>query len=92
MNTFIARSFIVLSSLIASTAAHAQSVPVASLRVGEWIAAQGNAALQEVVDDLRHQLNETLEPIRPERSPAPSAIPTAGSATAPAQGKPQAGG
>ena len=86
MKTAIARSLIVLSTVLASHAAQAEAFPRVSLSVGEWIAAQGNAALQEVVDDVRQQLKETLEPMPPERSPEPASVPAS------AQGKARTGG
>ena len=43
-----------------------------SVAVGHWIAAQGNAALREIRDDLRKHLVENLKP----QLPAPTAAPS----------------
>jgi hypothetical protein len=47
----------------------------AASAVGHWVAAQGNAAVREIRDDLRQRLSDSLKP----RLPAPK-----GSAPSPA--------
>ncbi|WP_428312274.1 hypothetical protein [Hydrocarboniphaga sp.] len=56
--------------LIAGSAA-AQAADGIGSRVGaglgRWIAAQGNAALSELREDLKRDLSERLQPLLPER-------------------------
>lgn len=38
--------------------------------LGRWIAAQGNAALDELREDLKRDLSQRLQPLLPERAAA----------------------
>jgi len=52
----------------ASLASHAAE-PVRVSGVGPWIAAQGNAALREIGDEMKQNINETLRPLMPTDAP-----------------------
>jgi len=72
----LAAALIATTALGASTAAQAQEQAVASrvvVGLGAWIAAQGNAALAEVREDLKQDLREAMKPLLPESAPAPEA-------------------
>lgn len=74
-NTLIkiaAATLLLTGSLNAQAADEAMSGRVVS-GVGSWIAAQGNAALREIGDDLKQDLVQTLKPF----IPAPSESDTA---------------
>ena len=73
----MARLNILMSSLLAlallgatGPAAAAESAGTrAATAVGHWVAAQGNAALRDIRDDLRKRLADALKP----QLPAPTA-------------------
>lgn len=49
--------------------------------VGAWIAAQGNAALRELGQDLREELRNQMKPLLPQPTDMPQSAPTAASGT-----------
>jgi hypothetical protein len=60
-----------LCASFGSQAADSMTVRAAS-GVGAWIAAQGNAALRELGQDLRQQLRDQLKPLLPQPEPQPA--------------------
>lgn len=75
-NTRIARTVLSAALLCCSLGVHAESLPVrAATGVGAWIAAQGNAALDQIADDLRREIDRQIKPLLPQPvrpTPAPS--------------------
>ena len=77
LRTSLLKSTILALALMGAAApAAANQAPGARLAtgVGQWIAAQGNAALREIREDFRKRMNETFKPVLP--APAPAAQPT----------------
>ncbi|WP_428310333.1 hypothetical protein [Hydrocarboniphaga sp.] len=63
-----------LCASFGSQAADSMSTRAAS-GVGSWIAAQGNAALRELGQDLRKQLRDSIKPLLPQPESPPESQP-----------------
>jgi hypothetical protein len=76
IRTALAAALLAATTLGASSVAQAQDQNVSSrvvVGLGAWIAAQGNAALAEVREDLKQDLRDAMKPLLPESEPAPEA-------------------
>lgn len=77
---------VLLTALLLTTGiapAAAAEAGTLTTHVGRWIAAQGNAALREIAEEARRELDRHLQPMLPE-APAATAPKVAGPVTGPA--------
>lgn len=68
MSSRKARQFIIIAVLAGasfSTQAAESTGPQVAATLGQWIAAQGNAALKEIQGDLLQQFHQNLAPLMP---------------------------